>query len=274
MKNSKKILALLILFVSVAMFSILPATASVLNEAQKHTTDDNSIQIEAKFKKVTSYKITFNGNGGKIGKKTKVAKNIKKGTKIKKFPATPKRSGYTFKGWYTKKKSGKKISVNTKPTKSVTVYAYWTKTKSTSKILGNWQWEGLEYGLKDLYGNQQLHTETMIYNFTGDGRFQFFDLGGGYTPEKFEGKYSVSNGKMYLKNMKWYKLSGTTEQNIDKFGANYRKWSWGLIRESSKVMTTKYKFGSDRNGNYLEIAYPRVDADPNYIYPGEKFYKT
>ena len=40
---------------------------------------------------------------------------------------TPKRSGYKFKGWYTKKNGGTKITSSTVPAKSYTVYAHWGK---------------------------------------------------------------------------------------------------------------------------------------------------
>ena len=226
MKNSKKILALLILFVSVAMFSILPATASVLNEAQKHTTEDNGIQIEAKYKKVTSYKITFKGNGGKIGKKTKVAKNINKGSKIKKFPATPKRSGYTFKGWYSKKSGGKKISVNTKPTKSVTLYAQWKKgrTNTNSKLVGYWR--SLTYP-----------SDYEYYSFYKDGTFKTFyynSLGAG----GFIGKYIVSGNKIYLKSVSGYKYNILTEKVSDQ-----TKYSNPIVMD--------YKIGTDSQGENL-----------------------
>ena len=48
-------------------------------------------------------KITWNYNGGKIGKNTKTTTTIKKGAEIGKLPKTPTYAGYTFKGWYTKK---------------------------------------------------------------------------------------------------------------------------------------------------------------------------
>jgi len=227
--------------------------------------------VDAASKKV---KITYNANGGKIGSKKTVSTSINKGNKLKKFPSTPKRTGYTFNGWFTKKTGGKKVTVKTKATKKITLHAQWKKITSASKIVGNWKWEGQEYSPSDIYGNKHLVKETMIYNFFADGTFNFFDMSGAYTPEKFVGKYSISNGKVYIKNMKWYKLSGTTEQNIAKFGLNYRKWNWGLVRESNNVMTTKFKFASDSSGSYLEIAYPRLDADLNHIYPGEKFYKA
>ena len=255
MKTKKLFSIFVIAMIAILMLTAVMSTVQAVDAASK-------------------VKVTWNANGGKIGISKIATTTVTKGVKVGKLPKKPTKAGYIFSGWYTKKSGGTKITATTKVKKKVTYYAQWTKTTSISKIVGNWQWEGSEYGIKDIYGDQRLSKEIMIYNLYADGRFHFFDLSGGYTPEKFEGKYSVSNGKMYIKNMKWYKLSGTTEQNIDKFGANYRKWNWGLIRESSSVMTTKYKFGSDRDGSYLEIAYPRVDADPNYIYPGEKFYKA
>ena len=48
-------------------------------------------------------------------KKTRLT-YVKKGSKLGKLLATPKRKGYSFIGWYTKKNSGKKVTKNTKPT--------------------------------------------------------------------------------------------------------------------------------------------------------------
>jgi len=53
-------------------------------------------------------KLTFNAGKGKIGKKSKVTVKNKVGKKIK-FPKKPKRKGYKFMGWYTKKKGGIEI---------------------------------------------------------------------------------------------------------------------------------------------------------------------
>ena len=76
-------------------------------------------------------KITWNANGGKIGGvKTKAVK-VKKGAKIGKLP-TAKRAGYTFKGWWTKKTDGKKVTTKTKATKKATYWAHWAK-KGSSK---------------------------------------------------------------------------------------------------------------------------------------------
>lgn len=47
-----------------------------------------------------------------------------------KLPKTPVRSGYVFKGWYTKKEGGTKIKKNTVvPLTKKTYYAQWSKKK-------------------------------------------------------------------------------------------------------------------------------------------------
>jgi uncharacterized repeat protein (TIGR02543 family) len=74
-----------------------------------------------------SYKATFDANKGKVSGKAKFAKSVKYDTKLGKLP-TPKRKGYKFKGWYTKKSGGAKITASTEmPAKNVTYYAQWKK---------------------------------------------------------------------------------------------------------------------------------------------------
>ena len=82
--------------------------------------------VDAAPKKV---KVTWNANGGKIANaKTKVV-SVKNGAKIVKLPNTPTYTGYTFKGWYTKKIGGIKVTKATKINKKVTHYAQWTAKK-------------------------------------------------------------------------------------------------------------------------------------------------
>lgn len=72
------------------------------------------------------FKVTFNGNKGKIKKKkTQVVMKVQN-TTVGKLPK-PTRKGYKFKGWYTKKKKGKKIKASAKVTKNITYYAQWKK---------------------------------------------------------------------------------------------------------------------------------------------------
>ena len=70
------------------------------------------------------YKIKLNANGGKVSKKSYTKTYGKKyGT----LP-TPTKKGYTFEGWYTKKKGGNLITASSKVkvTKTTTLYAHWT----------------------------------------------------------------------------------------------------------------------------------------------------
>jgi uncharacterized repeat protein (TIGR02543 family) len=72
-------------------------------------------------------KVTFNANKGKISKKAKYTVTKPSGDKLGKLK-TPVRKGYKFKGWYTKKSGGQKISKNTKvPASNVVYYAQWKK---------------------------------------------------------------------------------------------------------------------------------------------------
>ena len=69
--------------------------------------------------------ITFKACGGKLKGKATLKKKVT--GSLSSF--VPKRSGYKFKGWYTAKNGGKKI---TKPkNKSYKLYAHWTKIKTT-----------------------------------------------------------------------------------------------------------------------------------------------
>ena len=64
-------------------------------------------------------KVTWNANGGKIGTSNTKVTSVKNGAKIGKLLKAPKRNGYEFKGWYTKKSGGKKITTSTKIKKKV-----------------------------------------------------------------------------------------------------------------------------------------------------------
>lgn len=72
--------------------------------------------------------VTFNKNASSATLSTK-SKTVTAGSSYGSLP-TPKRKGYSFTGWYTKKSGGKKVTASTKvtSTKSHTLYARWTKT--------------------------------------------------------------------------------------------------------------------------------------------------
>jgi len=275
MKNLTKRICILILFVSIVMFSIATVTASEVSTTQTYTASDDGVEIEAKYKKVSTNTITFNANGGKIGSKNTFVKNINKGAKISKFPASPKRTGYNFKGWYTKKSGGTKITVNTKPTKSVTYFAQWKKgsISEKSKIVGHWRMETQQMSPMGYLDRVYHH----LY-FYDNGKFQHFYVDVGAS--KTEGKYSVSNGKVVYTEMKYYGDPtsqhdlNTKTSNMDKFGFNYPKYQYpsGFLWDDK--MTTEYKLGSDKKGKYLQITEPRNVHDSYTLESASKYYLT
>lgn len=70
------------------------------------------------------YKLSYNSNGGYVSKTSKI---LKEDSEYGKLPA-PKRTGYTFLGWYTSKNGGTKVSSMTKMNdNNTTIYAHWKK---------------------------------------------------------------------------------------------------------------------------------------------------
>ena len=232
-------------------------SASVAITPQVYTTIENSVEIETRYKKASTNKIIFNANGGKVGSKTKVTANIKKGSKISNLPSKPKRTGYKFTGWYTKKSGGKKISVNTKPTKSITYYAQWKKTTSStaSKIVGHWEGSKRDTSIYTT-GFVTIYCDYYLYN---DGRFQYYEKHPFYA-KKIEGKYSVSNGKAHFKERKFYEVStsGTRPSLVDVTKLNYNS-----IGSRGDLIST-YTLGSDKDGVYL-----RISNNDNYFLDGK-----
>ena len=213
------------------MFSMVLATSYAVS-VPKNEKKDTGIVIDSKSKTAT-FKITWNANGGKIGTKKKITTSIEKGSKIKKVPTTPKRSGYTFKGWYTKKSGGKKISKNTKPTKSVIYYAKWKKgstssSKIDSKIVG---------GCSNTYAGS-----SYAYNFKANGECVLTCIFvGSRGVSGATGKYYTSGGKVYFTNL------------IEHYS-----------KKPLKNKVSDYSFGTDQYGKYIMLKHFSFnDATPD-----------
>ena len=69
--------------------------------------------------------VKFNVNGGKALSISKEDKAVKYKSQVGALP-TPARTGYTFKGWYTARSGGTKITTLTRITANTTFYARWT----------------------------------------------------------------------------------------------------------------------------------------------------
>jgi len=78
-------------------------------------------------------KVSFNKNGGTALSKSNM--NVVSGKVYGTLPTVVKK-GYMFKGWYTRKKGGTKITRKTTVTISVdhTLYAHWVKVTKPSKV--------------------------------------------------------------------------------------------------------------------------------------------
>ena len=106
-----------------------------------------------------SYTVTFNSTGGTAVK----AQAVRSGAKASK-PASPTKSGYTFKGWYSDKSLTKAYDFNSAVKSNLTLYAKWEAKfqayailykdgllslqagpdtdPSHGKVLGKWEWNG------------------------------------------------------------------------------------------------------------------------------------
>ena len=168
-------LLVLFLFALAIIGIIAPKNAGI------ESTENKVYTIESKEKKA-KIKITWNANGGTINGKKTITTTINKGKKIAKLPTTPKRTGYTFKGWYSKKNGGSKISVNTKATKKTTYLAQWKKGTNTGKTnptaplwkneLGKTEKEKvLNYFKKKITGTWETENKDRKLFYYADGTF-------------------------------------------------------------------------------------------------------
>jgi uncharacterized repeat protein (TIGR02543 family) len=87
------------------------------------------VTIYAKWE-ANKYKVKFNVNRGKALTKTQRVKTVTYAKRYGRLPI-PARGGYKFKGWYTKKKGGARITEKSavKILRTTTLYARWTKKK-------------------------------------------------------------------------------------------------------------------------------------------------
>lgn len=107
-------------------------TPTLTSKPESTVTVTKAIKPTAKPATV-SYRVTYQGNGGKIGNVTLKTATKKKNEILGTLP-TPKRSGYQFLGWYTRKTGGSKVSGQLKVQGNLTLYAQWQKKLGKTKI--------------------------------------------------------------------------------------------------------------------------------------------
>ena len=220
-----------VLVLSLFALAIIGIIAPVNSAVESSSSENKAYTIETK-EKVAKFKLTWNGNGGTIGKKKIIVTTVTKGKKIGKLPKDPTRAGFTFKGWFTKKTGGTKITKDTKPTKSVTYYAQWEN--NNKPFIGKWEFT-LSQAEKKNYSKSMMKAfdigEYQTSNFAGNSQIIHFKEGNKYTYSycqilsdgsyklitQVNGEYSVnkhSNGK-YTIDLKPYGKPHQLAQKID-----------------------------------------------------------
>ena len=214
MKSAKKTFS--ILLVVILVFTVFPAT----------TADAAPAKV----------KITWNANGGKIGSKATKTISYTKGKKIAKLQ-TVKRSGYTLKGWYTKKSGGKKVTKNTKA-KKTTYYAQWTAKKYTLTFDvsgGVMNLKPKQLGAAKAYGTLPTPTRSG-YDFQG-----WFTKPSGGAKVSNKTKMASKNVTVYAQ---WKRQQALSAKEKELLG----KWGNGLssVTDWHNYYTGSYEYTSAR----------------------------
>ena len=133
-------------------------TGNVTLESKQNTfgMPTQDIELTATTTKIErEYTITFDSNGGE---QPNSQITLKEGTVLGNLPEVT-RTGYTFKGWYTEKVDGTRITEQTIVTQDMTYYAQWILSINANKyIVKHWQQnvdgnanqkDNINYTLKD-----------------------------------------------------------------------------------------------------------------------------
>ena len=150
-----------------------------------------------------SYTLKLNANGGKISTgATTYSKKVKKKAKVGTLPSASK-TGYTFKGWYTAKSGGTKITASTKYTysKNMTLYARWTANKYTLTINAN----GGKYASGKTSASKKV-TYAAKVGTLGTPTRTGYTFAGYYTAKTGGTKVAATTVYKYAKNVTLYAL--------------------------------------------------------------------
>ena len=236
MKTRTMVSILIIALVAVLMLIAVVASAETVSAASKKV------------------KVTWNANGGKIGTAKTTATVVTKGAKIGKLK-TAKKTGYTFKGWYTKKTGGTKITTATKVKNKVTYYAQWKKisprvlTAEEKKLVGTW---GENRGWL-------ISEQGKYITFKSDGTFVSV-----WTKSVYVGGSQISIGKITQKGD--FKVNNgkiTTTNVMESFKKIRSGYGEDYNNKAVKLLVMDYKF---LDGNGLQIDNLRYSGDEAYYF--------
>lgn len=130
MKKLTKFFNIYIVFMLVLFIVIYISSTQAKYTSNSTITDNINLSIG-------TYKLTLNPSGGTIDGKNSYEKAVSAGDNYGELP-TPKRSGYTFDGWYTDVNAGNKVTSNmTISNVDTTIYAHWIPHKLTINYHAN-----------------------------------------------------------------------------------------------------------------------------------------
>ena len=89
----------------------------------KGAATDRSALTVTKAADTTTYKVTYDANGGKLDKEFVTVRGA--GEKVSYFDVTASCDGKTFDGWYDAKEGGNQVTADTAVSGDMTVYAHW-----------------------------------------------------------------------------------------------------------------------------------------------------
>ena len=178
-------------------------TVEMVPDTEDHSTEapmQEDIETAANGKK---YWVAFSANGGKFGTETTKKTKQTNGEKYA-LPANPAREGYTFKGWYTAKNGGSRITASSTVnlTESTRLYA---------------QWNGKKYWVAFSANGGKFGTETTKKAKQTNGKKYILPANPvreGYT---FNGWYSAKNGGS--------RITASSTVKVTKSTRLYAHWS-------------------------------------------------
>ncbi len=231
--------------------------------SQDYTNITSDLDITSVWKKA-QFKLSFDTNGGNSIGSTLVPYE----TKADKLP-TPKRSSYTFRGWYTDKATTIKFVA---VTKDQTVYAKWAKNPTiTFKDNGK--------TLKSQLVGYSINISSTNYTPTKSG----YKFSGWYSDSALTKKFDFTKGttKDITLHAKWTKASYSIEQLTtkyinscvlitvyDKGGKGIASGSGFMVSYNGKIMVvTNYHVIEGANSAKLELENGKVySVDKVYAY--------
>lgn len=162
--------------------------------------------------KINTYTVKFNKNKGT--KLSKTSAKVDYNKKIGKLP-TVQRKGYSFKGWYTAKSGGKKVTANTSITKSQALYSQWIKVIKPEKTV-----------ISRLENNKSKQMIVKISRVSGAKGYQImYSTNQKFKSYKTETTTSLSKtikglkrGRTYYVKVRAYKLDSANKKVYGRYG--------------------------------------------------------